>query len=71
MLVMMATILYSYNTPGWFVVLAQVIKALIGNWHPALIWINGAEWEIICSSLAFGEHIKKCRFPATKSEKQQ
>lgn len=51
-------------------VLAQVVKALIRNWHPALIRVNGAEGEVICSSLAFGQHIKKCRFP-TKTEKYQ
>lgn len=44
-------------------VLAEEIVALIWHRHPALIWINSAEWEVLRSSLAFGQHIKKCGFP--------
>lgn len=53
----------SWHTPGWFVVLAEEIKALIWHRYPALIWVNGAEWEVLCSSLAFGQHIEKGGFP--------
>lgn len=44
-------------------VLAEEIIALIRHRYPALIWINCAEWEVFCSSLTFGQHIKKCGFP--------
>lgn len=52
------------NTPGWFVVLAEEIKALIWDRHPALIWVDRAEGEVLCSSLTFGQHIEKGGFPA-------
>lgn len=52
-------------SPGWFVVLAEEVKAVIGDRYPALVWVNGAEWEVFCSSLTFGEHIKKCGFSVT------
>lgn len=45
-------------------VLAEEIKALIRDRYPALIWVNCAEWEVLCSSLAFGQHIEKGGFPA-------
>ena len=54
----------SYHTPGWFMVLAEVIEALIGDWYPALIRVNRAEREVLCSSLAFGQNIEKGGFPA-------
>lgn len=56
------------HTPDWFVVLAEEIKALIGNRYPAFIWVNCAEWEVLCSSLAFGQHIEKGGFPAVDRE---
>lgn len=56
------------HTPDWFVVLAEEIIALIGNWYPALIWVNRAEWEVLRSSLAFGQHIEKGGFPAAGSQ---
>lgn len=55
--------------PCWFVVLAQEIKALIWHRYPALIWINCTEWEVLCSSLAFGQHIEKCGFPVVNMER--
>lgn len=50
------------HTPCGLVVLAEELIALIWHRHPAFIWINRAEWEVLCSSLAFGQHIKKCGF---------
>lgn len=51
------------HAPCRFVVLAEEIIALIWHRYPALVWINCAEGEVLCSSLAFGQHIKKCGFP--------
>lgn len=51
------------HTPGWFVVLAEEIEALVWHWHPALIWVNCAEREVLRSSLALGQHVKKGGFP--------
>lgn len=63
---MLCVKLYKKHTPGWFVVLAEEIKALIGNRHPALIWLNCTEWKVLCSSLAFSQHIEKGGFPAVR-----
>lgn len=50
------------HTPCRLVVLAEEVIALIWHRYPAFIWVNCAEWEVLCSSLAFGQHIKKCGF---------
>lgn len=47
-------------------VLAQKVKTFIWDRYSALIWINRAEWEVLCSSLAFCQHVEKGGFPAVK-----
>ena len=51
------------HTPKWFVVLAEEVIALIWNRHPALIWVDCAEREVLCSSQAFGQHVEKGGLP--------
>lgn len=53
----------SPHSPGWFVVLAQEVKAIVGHWDPTLVGVNSAEGEVFCSSLTFGEHVEKRGFP--------
>lgn len=50
------------HKPCRLMVLAEEVIALIWNRYPAFIWIDCAEREVLCSSLAFGQHIKKCGF---------
>lgn len=50
------------HTPCRLVVLAEEVIALIWHRYPAFVWVNCAEWEVLCSSLAFGQHIKKRGF---------
>lgn len=50
------------HTPCRLVVVAEEVITLIWHGYPAFIWINCAEWEVLCSSLAFSQHIEKCRF---------
>lgn len=47
-------------------ILAEKIISLIRYRYPALIWVNSAEWEVLCSRLAFGQHVEKCGFPAMR-----
>lgn len=49
-------------------VLAEEVVALIGHRDPALIWVDCAEWEVLCSSLAFGQHIEEGGFPTSTEE---
>lgn len=63
-----ATGMSSLHLPGWLVVMAEEVKAIIRDRYPALVWVNSAEWEVFCSSLAFGEHVEKCGFPVMRVE---
>lgn len=47
------------SVPGRLVELAQEIKAFIRDGNPALIRVNGAEWEVFCCSLALRQHIEE------------
>lgn len=47
--------------------LAEIVIAFIRNGHPALIWINSAEGEILCSSLAFGQHVEEGGLPVVEN----
>ena len=51
-------------------VLTEEIKALIRDRYSALIWVDCAEWEVLCSCLAFGQHIEKGGFPTMKRVRQ-
>lgn len=63
--------IHSLHSPGWFVVLAEEVKTIIGNRYPALVWVNSAEREVFCSSLTFGEHIEKCGFPVMDKAREK
>lgn len=52
-------------------VLAEEIKTLIRDRYSVLIWVDCAEWEVLCSCLAFGQHIEKGGFPAIKTVRQE
>lgn len=66
-----ATSMTSLHSPGWFVVLAEEVKAIIRDRYPALVWVNSAEWEVFCSSLTFGEHIEKRGFPVMDKVREE
>lgn len=51
------------HTPGWFVVLAEEIKTIIRNRYSTLVWVDGAEWEVLCRCLTFGQDVKESGFP--------
>lgn len=53
--------------PGRFVESAEEIIALVWNGHSAFIWVNGAEGEIFCRSLALCQHVEKRRLPENEN----
>lgn len=45
--------------PGWFMVLAEEVKALIWNGHTALVWVNGAKGKILSRCLTLCQNIEE------------
>lgn len=43
-------------------VLAQEVEALVWDGHAALVWVDGAEGEILRRRLALRQHVEEGRF---------
>ena len=44
--------------------LAEIFVAVVRDGHPALVRVNGAEWEILRGRLTFREHVEEGGFSA-------
>jgi hypothetical protein len=54
------------NSPGWLVVFAEEIEASVGDGNAVLVWIDGAEGEVLGWCGGLGEDVEESRLSDLK-----